>query len=142
MDKKSVFTRILAITGTVLVWLPLLAPLGFGLARLIQSGRFLFDYLMPAELFPIVLLGGLLLFWAAWRAQAQKRLIGWGLLAMVLLLVGSQVIAILTGLASGETEPGGWQMVLVLALLGVYCLAILAVGLGGVRLLRTLYRKS
>ena len=142
MDKKSVFTKVLAIAGTALVWLPLLAPLGFGLVRLIQSGRFLFDYLMPAELFPIVLLGGLLLFWAAWRAQAKKRLIGWGLLAMVLLLVGSQVIAILTGLASGETEPGGWQMVLVLALLGVYCLAILAVGMGGVRLLRTLYRKS
>ena len=45
-----------------------------------------------------------------------------------------------TGLASGETEPGGWQWVLVLASLAIYSLALAAVGVGGILLLRDLFK--
>ena len=55
MVKKDVLTRILAIAGTVLVWLPILAPALFSVVAVIQEGTFRFDYLMPAELFPSVL---------------------------------------------------------------------------------------
>ena len=140
MDKKTVITKILAVAGTALVWLPMLTPLVFGLASLVVDGRFRFDFLMPAELFPAVLLGALLLVWAAWRAQAEKRLILWGLILAVAFLVGSQGIAVLTGLASGETEPGGWQMALVLAVFALFWLGLIAVGVGGIRLLRRLFR--
>lgn len=140
MDKKTVLTKILAVAGTTLVWLPMLTPLVFGLASLIVDGRFLFDFFMPAELFPAVLLGALLLVWAAWRAQAEKRLVLWGLVSAVAFLVGSQGIAVLTGLASGETEPGGWQMVLVLAVFALFWAGLIAVGVGGIRLLRRLFR--
>ncbi|HEX6384498.1 MAG TPA: hypothetical protein VF177_07500, partial [Anaerolineae bacterium] len=65
MEKKGILTRILAIVGTVLVWLPILAPVMFSMAAIIEERVFRFDYLMPAELFPVALVGGGLLIWAA-----------------------------------------------------------------------------
>jgi len=69
MPKKDVFTRILAAAGTALVWLPIAAPVVFGVIGLIERRRFMLDYLMPFELFPLVLLGTALLIWAAIRAK-------------------------------------------------------------------------
>ncbi len=105
MEKRGVFTKILAIAGTILVWIPILAPVLFSGIVLLRSGRFRFDYLMPAELFPFALVGGGLLIWAALRARARWGLIGWGLGIAVVMLVGGQALAVVTGLASGETEP-------------------------------------
>ena len=67
-EKRGVFTKILAIAGTVLVWIPLLAPVLFSMIFSVKSGMFRMDYLMPAELFYFALLGGVLLLWAALRA--------------------------------------------------------------------------
>ena len=141
MEKKNVFTKILAIAGTALVWFPILAPLFFSVVGFIEMREFLFDYLMPAELFPLVLVGGGLLLWAAFRARSRRGLIGWSLAGTVGLPVIGSVIASVTGLASGETEPTGWQWALVLAALAGYCLAVIAVGVGGVLLLRDLFRR-
>jgi len=140
MEKNSVFTKILAITGTVLVWFPILAPVLFSIVSVIGDGIFRFDYLMPAELFPAALAGGGLLIWAAIRAHSRQRLIGWGLGIAAGLLVGGQALAVVTGLASGETEPGGWWWLLVLASLVIYSLAVVDMGVGGVLLLRDLFK--
>ena len=140
MKNKGTFTKILAIMGTVLIWFPLLAPVLLSLILSISRGRFRIDYLMPAELFPFALAGGLLLLWAAIRARSQRGLIGWGLGIAAGLLVGGQALAVATGLASGETEATGWQWALVLGSLIAYILALIAVGVGGVLLLRTLYK--
>ena len=139
MEKQGVLTRILAVVGTVLVWLPILAPLFFAAILLLQEGRFRFDYLMPAELFPAILLGGGLLVWAALRAHSHGKLIGGSLVLAVALLVGGQALAVVTGLASGATEPVGWPWILVLSSLVLFLLAILGVGVGGVLLLRDLF---
>lgn len=139
MEKQGVLTRILAVVGTVLVWLSVLAPLFFAVILLLQEGRFLFDYLMPAELFPAILLGGVLLVWAALRAHSYGKLIGGSLVLAVALLVGAQVLAEVTGLASGATEPVGWPWALVLSSLILFLLAILGVGVGGILLLRDLF---
>jgi hypothetical protein len=56
------------------------------------------------------------------------------------LLVGGQALATVTGLASGEIEPAGWPLILVLMTLAGYCLALVAIGVGGVMLLRDLFR--
>ncbi len=69
---------------------------------------------MPAELFPAAVAGGALLWWAALRARARQRAIGWGLAAMIGLLFGGQAVAVMTGLASGETEPAGWPWITVI----------------------------
>lgn len=140
MENKGTLTKILAITGTVLVWFPLLAPVLLSVVLFVQAGMFRFDYLMPAELFPVALGGGLLLLWAAIRARSRRAVIGWGLGIAVGLLFGSQALAVVTGLASGETEATGWQWALVLGSLIVYILALIAVGVGGILLLKDLYR--
>jgi hypothetical protein len=142
MGKKDVVTKILAITGTVLVWFPILAPVFFSVIAFIDMRIFRFDYLMPAELFPVALVGGGLLFWASVRAHSRRRLVGWGLVIAVGLLVGSQALAVITGLASGRIEPSGWQWVLVLILLSGYSLTLVATGIGGVLLLRDLFKPS
>jgi len=58
MRKNNTLTNTLIITGTILVWIPVLAPVLFSVVKEIQGGEFLFDYLMPAELFPVFLAGG------------------------------------------------------------------------------------
>ncbi|HHY62453.1 MAG TPA: hypothetical protein GYA11_05645, partial [Firmicutes bacterium] len=76
MDRKDVLTRILAILGTVLVWTPILFTVLTSIVGTISSRVFRFDYLMPAELFPIAFVGALLLLWAARRAKSHQKLIG------------------------------------------------------------------
>lgn len=142
MENKNVFTKILAITGTVLVWLPIAAPVFFSAAVLIRSGMFRMDYLMPAELFLLVLVGGGLLLWAALRMRRLRGLIGWGLGGAFVLLFGSQLLAVATGLADGRTKPTGWQWALVLGGLAAYILAVIVIGVGGILLLRHLFKRK
>jgi hypothetical protein len=139
-EKRGVFTKILAIAGTILVWIPLLAPVLFAGIALIASGVFRFDYLMPAELFYSALLGGVLLIWAALRARAHRAHVGWAFAAAVGLPVLGQVFSSITGLASGDVEPGGWQWALVVGSLVVYCLGLVVLGIGGIILLFDLFR--
>ena len=140
MSRKDWLTKALAIVGTVLAWFPVLAPVVLSAIVLIARHMFLFDYLMPAELFLFALAGGGLLIWVAVRARAYRGIIGGGLGAAVAGLAGAQVIAVATGLASGDTEPAGWPWALVLASLGVLWLALIAVGIGGVLLVRKLFK--
>ncbi len=140
MKKWGMFTKILAIVGTVLVWLPIFAPLLFGLVSLLAGGIFRFDYLMPAELFPLTVLGGSLLLWAAWRAQSHLALIASSMFIAILALASGQLMVIVTGLASGDTPVGGWQWALALGLIIVYTVAV--IGLGGILLLRDLFKPA
>jgi hypothetical protein len=142
MEKKGILTKALAIVGTALVWIPILAPVLFSAAFLIQARMLRFDYLMPAELFPVALVGGGLLLWAALRARSRRGLIGGSLGGAVILLVGSQALAVVTGLASGRTEPTGWPWALVLASLVLFILALVVMGVVGVLLLRDLFKAA
>ncbi len=125
----------------ILIW-PQFCTVIFSVIRLITGRVFHFDYLMPAELFPIALAGAGLLLWAAQWAQSHRKIIAWGLCIAVFFLIGGQVLAVATGLASGETEAAGWPWALVIASLAVYYLALVIMGIGGVLLLRNLYQKS
>lgn len=139
MRKSGIFTKILAITGSILVSFPVLAPLIFGLLAFIVERRFRFDYLMPAELFLFALAGGIMLLWAALRAHARVKHIAWSLGLAVVLPVLGQVIAVLTGLASGAAEPVGWKWILVLAFLVLYDLMLIALAVGGFLMVRDLF---
>jgi len=141
MRMKDVLTKILAIAGTILVWLPVLALVIITGAMLVQHGEFHFDYLIPAELFPVFLGGGLLLLWAANRAKCYRRWIGAGLGAALVFLFAGQAAAVATGLASGTTKPGGWQAAVVLGAIILYDLAVITVGAGGILLIRELFKK-
>jgi hypothetical protein len=141
MNNKGVFTRILAIVGTVLVWLPVLAPIALMTGALIRMGIFHFDYLMPAELFPVALVGGGLLLWAAVRAKTKRGLIGGWLGAAVLLLVISQVVAVVSGMASGEVEPTELMMGLVMGMIVGYVVCVVVLGVGGILLTREISKR-
>lgn len=138
MKRKDAVNKGLAIVGTVLVWLPVLAPVLLGLAAYIAGRTFLFDYLMPAELFLLVLVGGGLLTWVAVQTHLHGKLIGGGLATAVVALMLCQGLAVWTGLASGDIEPEGWPLIVVMTCLGVYITAVLVVGVGGIWLLRDL----
>jgi hypothetical protein len=140
IGKKGALTKTLAIAGTVLVWFPILAPALLSVVTIIQARIFRFDYLMPAELFLAALVGGGALLWAALRARLRRKLIAWSLGVAVVLLAGSQVLAVVTGLASGEAEPAGWRLAVVVAPLVGYGLALVAMGIGGALLLGDLFR--
>jgi hypothetical protein len=142
MRKRDVFTKILAIVGAALVWLPILAPILFSATSFIQRRVFRFDYLMPAELFPLALVGTGLLLWASWRAKSRQRLISSGIALAATMLVGGAVIARVTGLATGEIEPTGWQWALVLAALAGYSISLVIIGIGGIRLVGDLFKSD
>jgi hypothetical protein len=140
MVKRDTLTRILALVGTILIWFPILAPVLWSVIFIIQVQMFRFDYLMPAELFPIALAGGFLLLWAALRARARQRLIVRGFVIAVAFLLTGQALAIVTGLASGEIEPTGLWWALTLGSIIAYSLALIVVGVGGSLLLRDLFK--
>lgn len=140
MENKGILTKILTIAGTILVWLPILAPILFAVVSLLTDGIFRFDYLMPAELGWFAIVGGILLLAAAIRTRSRVKLIGWSFGVVIVLLLGVMVIPAVTGLADGSTKPGGWESTLVLGSLVIYSLAVVAVGVGGILLLRELFK--
>lgn len=94
------------------------------------------------ELFVLVFLGGILLFWAALRVRRFRNWIGWSLAAAVALLLGTQAYAVATGLAHGETEPVGWVWTGALALTAGYLVAVLLLCAFGISLLVSIFRSS
>lgn len=140
MGRRGVFIKILAIVGTSMVWFPVLAPVIFSLTSAISDRMFRFDYLMPAELFPFVIVGVGALVWAAVLTRRYRKLILCGLSIMIASIVSGQVFAVVTGLASGETEPVGWPWALVLSSIIIYTLSIVMVGVGGILLLYDIFR--
>ncbi len=142
MKKQSVFTRVLIIVGSILVWVPVLLPFVFSFRPLLGGGKFYLDYLIPAELALFCLVGGLLLIWAAIRAKTGRKLVIWSFAAAFFLLVFSQMLAVWLGLASGRVGEGTWQMYLVLGMLLLYWAALALLGIAGIRLCHLLSKKE
>jgi hypothetical protein len=136
MKTKLKFPKWLAIVGDVLMWLPLAAPVILGLLRLAGGESFLLDYLMPGEVFPVALVGMILLLWAAIARRTLRTAIGATIAASFVGLIGCQLVAEVTGLASGAIGPTGWQWITVMSLLGLYILALAVLGVLGIMLVR------
>ncbi len=142
MEQREGWLRTMAGIGTLLIWIPVLAPFVLSLVRMVQGARFRFDYLMPAELFPVAMLGAGLLLWTALQTRLRRGLIGGGLAVGVGLLVAGQALAVATGMASGSSEPSGIWWGLVIASIVGYALALIIVGCGGYLLWRDLVKIS
>jgi hypothetical protein len=138
MITRRTLSAILAGLGTLAAWLPILVTLVITVLGSLRAGALRFDFLLPAELFPAAVVGGALLLGAALLAHARRNLIGWSVGLMLVALVGGQALAVISGLASGAREPAGWPWRLVIASLGVYAGALVAVAIGGLLLLRDL----
>ncbi len=141
MEQKNILTKVLAIAGTVLVWFPILAPILLSIILFITERKFLFDYLMPMELFLFAIVGSGLLLWATLRAHSRVKFIAWGIGIAVFLFFGVQWFAEVTGMASGATEPVAWMWGTVVTAIVFYVLSIILVGTGGTLLLRDLFKR-
>jgi len=133
MGKRDTLSKILTIIGTVLVWIPILAPVVFGFVSLVIDGIYRFDYLMPAELGILVFVAGGLLLWGAIRARSQQGIIAWGLG----IVAGAMAILF----AFGDVEPGSLRWGIAIGLLVFYSLSIVAMGVGGTLLWSGLFKK-
>ena len=133
MEKKDTLSKILAIVGTVLVWIPILAPVVFGFVSLGMDGIYRFDYLMPAELGIFAFVGGAMLLWVAIRAKSRQGIIAWGL------GIAAGTIAVL--MTFGDVEPGSLEWAIVVGLLIAYSLVIVVMGVGGILLWRDLLKR-
>lgn len=143
MDGRGVLTRVLAVAGTVLVWVPVVLPVVFWLGIGIRSGNFIhLDFMIPAEIFWVVLVGAGLLIWAGLRARSGWRFVVVSLGVAILFLVTVIAFTAVTGLASGATEPTPLLMGVSYGLLILFDLAVVATGLGGIFLLKNLFTPS
>lgn len=131
MGKHDALAKTLAIIGTVLVVLPLLAPLALSLQSIGRPGGYQLDYLMPFEVYPVTLVGVALLVWASFRAHARKGAMGVAIGSMIGGLVLGAVAAQVTGIAQSAERLEAWKYVLTAGLFGVSGLAQIAlVGVG------------
>lgn len=144
MKKASVFSKILVIAGTILVLLPIAFMVVTGVVGSIQRVQFLWDYMIPGEVFPVVLVGMAALMWAALREHTLVKPVAWTVGVSLFLLIACQVIAVITGLANGtiphEKAPP-WIVVVTAMLIG-YDLGVILTGYWGIKLWAHLFSKK
>lgn len=136
---KNTFTRTLTIIGTLLVWTPLAFTVFTSAIGTLAEGRFLFDYLMPAELYPFALVGALLLLWAALRSQLRIKIIVCSSVMAAFFLAGSMVTASVVGPENLVTKLAGIPFIMVITLLILYEIVLIGIGAGGILLWKDLF---
>jgi hypothetical protein len=142
MKNKGLFTRVLAIAGTALVWIPVLATFIAGITASISRGKPTLDYLMPGELFLFALAGSVLLLWAAGWSHIFLKQIAVSFIALPVFLIACQTIAVTSGIASGARPAGGFAFAVMIAFFVLYVAALFYLCFMGIMFLRKLYRKE
>ncbi len=139
MTKHDTLARVLAITGTVLVALPLVLPFVFSLRSIGGPGGYRLDYLMPFEAYPVTLVGVALLAWAAFRAHERRGAVGWLVVVMIGGIVLAGVSAQLTGIAQSTEQLEAWRYAVTAALAATSLAAQVALIVVGWLLIRDLF---
>lgn len=139
--QKSALTKIFVISGTALLWAPILFMFITAVIGSVMSKTFLFDYLMLAEAFPIVALGLILLVLASLIARTFGKWFGWGSAAALFALVAVNIISAASGLASGALAPSGLIFGIVIASIVIYNVIIIALAVLGIVFIKKLFIK-
>ena len=140
--QKSVLTKIFAIAGTLLLWAPILFMFVTAIIGSILGKALLFDYLMLAELFPIIALGLVLLVLPSLLCKTFRKWFGWGSVAALVALTSGQIFASVSGLASGALAENGAVFGVVIAAIVVYNFIVVALAILGILLIRRLFAKQ
>lgn len=139
---REYFMRVLAIIGTVIVWIPFIFTIATSVSGTTNQGQLLIDYLMPAELFPIALIGSLMLVVAAQMARYLRKTIGLSFVVALVLLFGGQIFSAQSGLAIGVVESTSWVWGVIFNTIIVYTLAQILIAVAGIMLIRHLFKRS
>lgn len=142
MENKGLFTKILAVSGAVLVWIPILFTLITGILGSISMGELSIDYLMPAEMFLFALAGAVLLLWAAVRSKLCLKLLAAGFVAMPIFMIAAQAVASASGMANGNNPSEGLPLAAVIVMLVLYTLALVYLCVVSVMFLKMLFIKE
>ncbi len=142
MKNNPILMKIFAALGSALILLPILFTIITGIAGTISSKSLRLDYLMPAELFPAVIIGTILLFIVALKIRKFQRLIGFAALAMVFFLFGGQGIAVASGLASGEIPNTGFYWILVISFIAAYDFIVLGLCIVSLLIVKQVFKKT
>ena len=140
--QKTALTKIFAVSGTIVLWAPILFLFVTAIVGSIEGKALLFDYLMLAELFPIVALGLILLVFASLLSGLYRKWFGWGSVAALLSLTAAQIVSTASGLASGALAESGGVLATVIAAIVVYNVIIGALAVLAIFLLRRLFQKQ
>lgn len=140
--QKAALTKVFAVSGTVVLWALILFLFVTAIIGSIAGKALLFDYLMLAELFPIVALGLILLVLSSLLSRTFRKWFGWGSVAALLALSSAQILATASGLASGALAESGGVFVTVIAAIVIYNIIIGALAILAILLLRRLFQKQ
>jgi hypothetical protein len=140
--QKSALTKIFAVAGAVLLWAPILFMFLTAIVGSIARKSLIMDYLLLAEVFPIVALGLVLLVLATLLSRSFRKLIGWGSAAALLALVATNIVAAATGLASGAIKPEGAPLIATNICIAIFDILILVLAILAIFLLKHIFRKE
>jgi len=140
--QKSVLTKIFTISGTLLLWAPILLMFVTAIFGSIMNKSLLFDYFMLVELFPLIALGLVLLVLASLLSGTFRKWFGWGSIAALVTLSAAQIFSSVSGLASGALVENGGTLAVFIASIVVYNLVVVALAILGVLLVRRLFQKK
>lgn len=140
LGKKGPLTKILAIAGTLLVCFAIVTPI-LTFADVLAADRVgQFDYLTSVGLFPFAVVGALLLVLSEMQSSLRAEISRTGFSLVII----TQVLrlGLSRGVAAGVIELAGLWWALAFMLYAVYFLALVALGVCGVLLLRESFKGS
>jgi len=140
--QRSALAKIFAVSGTLLLLAPILFMLVTAIVGSIAGKALRFDYLMLAELFPIVALGLVLLVLASITSRILAKWIGWSSAAALILLAASMIFSTASGLASGAESLQSGAYAIVIVCIALYDLLIVGIAILGILLVKKLFQKQ
>lgn len=140
--RKLTLSKAFAVAGTLLLIVPILFLFVTSVVGSIASKSLLFDYLMLAELFPVVALGLILLVLASLLSRILPKWIGWCSAAALILLAGAVLYANASGLSSGALSMDSGAFVVAFTAIALYNLLIFEIAILGILLIKRLFEQK
>lgn len=139
--QKTLF-KIFAILGTLAVWAPTVFMVVSSLFGSLASGTFLMDFLLPAELFLIELVGMLLLVFASWKEGHLFKPLVFLSVGAIVCMATIVIFAEATGMATGSGDPQLWMEIFVYAFTLLMSACFILLGWVGLKFTLWLYAKE
>jgi len=142
VSKNNKFKIIFLILGCILLWFPFTLPLIFAFFSLVQNGHFLFDFLIPLEIFPVVLIGALLITATFLISKIHMKIIISSLIGVICSLLFVLIYSQISGLASGETGILSLSGSLIVLSIIIYYFSAITIGIMGLLHLKRILKNN